>query len=428
MKRQIVRAEKERGCRFVHLRRKFNYLLAGAHRVASVNRCPLTDNKEITKKLKGLKRTFIDDNHPHDNDGKPITNLATLKKRLREQAVSCECGGRTFTTPSNLRVHWFETAGIRFKCNACGAMLSAPNNLKRHARSKHGRVRKRTMRKKPEDLDMEDSEFAFLKKMVRTNIFHDKRKRPIVSPNSAQIHDLTVQLAHAYLKMGPKDQLGGRLPEEGLVLRPHAGIFQCSLDRISDKDEEGQYAVHFPNLQNALANIQMVPLGVNVCFKTTVRNVRRRVRQDRNNKRDRLTQRLTAILNYEAKKTNKRKRTTLWLATQNHFRTRASRSVSETRERIWTWAKEELRQTQGRCAVSGILMDTNEKGSKNPFQMSIDAIDPCKGHEDTSNLRLICACFNCTNCKKTKKCDRDGDRDVSWTRALFKQYYGVSPL
>ena len=31
--------------------------------------------------------------------------------------------------------------------------------------------------------------------------------------------------------------------------------------------------------------------------------------------------------------------------------------------------------------------------------MSIDAIDPCKGHADTSNLRLICACFNCTNCK-----------------------------
>ena len=60
------------------------------------------------------------------------------------------------------------------------------------------------------------------------------------------------------------------------------------------------------------------------------------------------------------------------------------------------------RRTNGRCAVSGILMDTNEKkkgASRNPFQMSIDAIDPCKGHADTSNLRLICACFNCTNCK-----------------------------
>jgi len=59
-------------------------------RVASVNRCPLSDDKEITEKLKGLSRAFIDDNHPHDKDGTPITNLATLKKRLREQAKSCD--------------------------------------------------------------------------------------------------------------------------------------------------------------------------------------------------------------------------------------------------------------------------------------------------------------------------------------------------
>ena len=271
MKRQIVRAEEHAGCRFVHMRRRFNYtkLLLAAGRVASVNRCPLTDDKEITEKLKGLSRAFIDDNHPHDKDGTPITNLATLKKLLREQAKTCECGGRTFLKPGHLRRHWFETAGIRFKCNDCGIMLSQPTHLKRHARRKHGRVRNCTVRKKPEDLDMGADEFEFLKQMVRRNVRNDKRMLPsIVSPTSAQIHDLTVQLARAYLKMGRTDNLGGRLPETGLVLRPHSGIFQLSLDRIIDKDEEGRHAVHFPDL--TLANVQMVPLGVNVRFKTTV--------------------------------------------------------------------------------------------------------------------------------------------------------------
>ena len=222
MKRQIVRAEKNAGRRFVHMRRRFNYtkLLLAAGRVQSVNRCPLTDDKEITEKLKGLSRAFIDDNHPHDKDGKPITNLATLKKRLREQAKSCECGGKTYTRPSDLRVHWFETAGIRFKCNVCGTMLSQPTHLKRHARNKHGRVRINTKRKKPEDLDMSNGEFAFLKTMVSTNVRDDKRQHSsIVLPNSSQIHDLTVQLARAYLKMGRTDNLGGRLPEGGQVGR-----------------------------------------------------------------------------------------------------------------------------------------------------------------------------------------------------------------
>jgi hypothetical protein len=50
------------------------------------------------------------------------------------------------------------------------------------------------------------------------------------------------------------------------------------------------------------------------------------------------------------------------------------------------------RRTNGRCAVSGILMDTNEKkkgASRNPFQMSIDAIDPCKGHEHFLHLHVV---------------------------------------
>ena len=91
--------------------------------------------------------------------------------------------------------------------------------------------------------------------MVSNHARNDRDKRKL-EIDSAQIHDITIQIARAYLKMGNRDSLGGRLPEGGLVLRQHARIFQFSLDRITNKDSEGRYAVHFPDPQNPFTNVQ----------------------------------------------------------------------------------------------------------------------------------------------------------------------------
>jgi hypothetical protein len=73
--------------------------------------------------------------------------------------------------------------------------------------------------------------------MVSNHARNDRDKRKL-EIDSAQIHDITIQIARAY------------------VLRQHAGIFQFLLDRITNKDSEGRYAVHFPDPQNPFTNVQ----------------------------------------------------------------------------------------------------------------------------------------------------------------------------
>ena len=59
------------------------------------------------------------------------------------------------------------------------------------------------------------------------------------------------------------------------------------------------------------------------------------------------------------------------------------------------------------------------------YQMSIDAIDPVKGHVP-GNMRIVCRFLNPTNFDKTKKRHDEDDGVSIWTKDLYKEWSGAS--
>lgn len=258
--------------------------------------------------------------------------------------------------------------------------------------------------------------------MVRHHVRNDERRTGGTGTghDNATVHRLAAQIARR-LKDDLCDDFGGSVP---LVLRPHGGLFALSLDRIVDTDQDG-YRVHFPDPDNAFANVRIVPQCLNVPsfnkFATHVqRDVRRAVRRA-----VRRVVRLGPLLRYESRK-RRGKRTTLYSCCENAvFRDPLARAHFGTAVAMWKWARVRLKGIGGRCEISGIPLETNErttKDRKSPWQMSIDAVDPVLGHVP-GNLRLVCRFLNCTNSDKKKTYDDPGDGASAWTKQIFKEYF-----
>ena len=93
---------------------------------------------------------------------------------------------------------------------------------------------------------------------------------------------------------------------------------------------------------------------------------------------------------------------------------------------MFLYTKELLMKQGARCAVSGILL----RGLSGPveervFRMSVDAIDPLKGHV-RGNLRLICQFLQACARDKSKKTEDDQDGPSQWTPELFREYVGLN--
>ena len=78
------------------------------------------------------------------------------------------------------------------------------------------------------------------------------------------------------------------------------------------------------------------------------------------------------------------------------------------------------------ATVSGLLL----RGLSGPveervFRMSVDAIDPLKGHV-RGNLRLICQFLQACAQDKTKKTADADDGPSQWTEEMFREYVGVN--
>lgn len=85
-----------------------------------------------------------------------------------------------------------------------------------------------------------------------------------------------------------------------------------------------------------------------------------------------------------------------------------------------------LRDQGALCAVSGILL----RGVSSEFpwyQMSVDAIDPTKGHVP-GNLRIVCRFLNNGNSDKMKKAHFTTDHPTSWTTALLRYWVGYGDV
>jgi hypothetical protein len=91
---------------------------------------------------------------------------------------------------------------------------------------------------------------------------------------------------------------------------------------------------------------------------------------------------------------------------------------------MFAYTKELLSNQGARCAVSGILLrGLSGPAEERVFRMSVDAIEPLKGHV-RGNLRLICQFLQAGARDKVKKTADTQDGPSQWTPALFRAYIG----
>ena len=78
------------------------------------------------------------------------------------------------------------------------------------------------------------------------------------------------------------------------------------------------------------------------------------------------------------------------------------------------------------CAVSSVLLKGKDHNHAF-FQMSLDAIEPTRGHVP-GNLRWVCWGLNCPNMDKKKKYVADDDPASAWDIDTFAAYIAVDPI
>ena len=71
------------------------------------------------------------------------------------------------------------------------------------------------------------------------------------------------------------------------------------------------------------------------------------------------------------------------------------------------------------------MLGADAKEDDRMFKMSLDAIDPRKGHV-SGNLRWVCSFLNSINQDKAKQIEVDNGWSTvtSWTKEIFNEYIG----
>lgn len=329
----------------------------------------------------------------------------------------------------------------RHPCLVCKQTFSQKSNLDRHMRKQHpdeaiaylGLPRPNLKCPREfEGTDMTKARWQFLKLMVRNNITADRRKknvrpqdRTLLSKmyNNTTIHHIASQIARRILDDGlleknTTDAFGGFLPN-GLIMRHHGGLFKLSLDRIQDTHSGGERCIHYPDPDNAMANIRLVPLAINLgkCGAFSLNMVQEAVGQPVD---------VASLLDYESQtKCKSYGNRTLYKCCYSIFECdeKAQVAFRGNPNAMWQWARARLESIGGRCEISGIPLRTNQqKGS--PFQMSIDAIQPILGHVP-GNMRIVCRFLNAVCCDKRKTFEDPEDGPSQWTPELFRQYFRI---
>jgi hypothetical protein len=342
----------------------------------------------------------------------PLQTSMSKRRRRGQYPCNKRCKKATCTyvadSPSDLKRH---LNTIKFNCDFCSKRCTQQSNLLAHIRAKHPEKAAPYTAQLKNPSSLPDHEWAFVKTMVHTCISTDKKAnispedRVIVAAMTNQMkHDLTHQLVHEIIKT----------PEEW-ILRAHGGLFQLSLDRI-DNTQGGYTCIHFPDITNAFANIRLSHLCRNTPKKhLTIEEVQHQVYAN-----------VTAaavdnLYDYEHRKYHNKKKTTLYCCVCNIFqRDKRARATWKSVDTMWRWARKHLKEIGGRCEISHILLQTNKHPSN--WQVSIDAVDPVKGHVP-GNLRFICVFLNCINMSTKKTYTDEHDGVSAWTRELFVQHF-----
>ena len=337
----------------------------------------------------------------------------------------------------------------RVNCDICGEEVSQ-GSLSRHKKLKHGIQPPPRLSCPPE---FDKNKFRFVKRLVKgcmerdvKNMSHwsekDQQDLRDINNNEAR-HKLAIDVFNRYNALGDTDDLGGNITGQSKIVLHSHSLFSLSLlwkdhsrPRFVDK-----------SLNNLLFTIK----GMNATsdlYKWASRNYRTICEQLRREMQREITDEMVQeALEREkfsksrtlARRFNQSPRMnvlyeSVHMAYQDPKAKKAFRSVQE----MYTHIYDLYRAAGARCNVCDIFMSghTYNKFSKgrhpHPFQPSIDAIDPTKGHV-RGNLRVVCAFLNSQdNSKRNKykalKEEDHGEIPHSWTKELWYHYVGIEMM
>ena len=421
--------------------------------------------------------------HSIINNGQNIgcdCRFETERRRPNQFPCNGECGkkkcGRVCGSESALKRH---ISKEKFQCPLCNSSLSQKGSFYGHFRKKHknelsedGSCEKHGIPARPTPciflpkeykekvnetvynmLSKKGGGYAYLVQKVRRNIEHDIKDKNFTEEQHSYLHEiynnptchkiaqeiLDILIERNMFAKDAMDEAGGILPN-GIILRPHGGVFSLGLDRKNND------LPHFIKDQPATSNISMTAAGMNTSSNIVLKYGEKTcefLRNEVNKKHD--ENKVKQILN-RASTMRKTKRNIIY-ATCNHAFWREENDYKKylknpeksekddieameqfrkdfpTSNDLFQYALKLFREQKAFCPISNILMD-NDPNSPDFFKPSLDAIVSRKRHVK-GNLRFVCRFLNSINCDKDKTYDHPDDPEAAWTYESVYRYIGL---
>ena len=363
-----------------------------------------------------------------------------LKRRRLTNQLYCRgsCGkkscNKVFEQLSGLNRHCGKQ---HCSCPVCCSTFSDRSTYYKHFRNKHPLHMKQynithPTKKLPMPSQFRNkcskNQWQILKKMIRRNICHDKNIFPTSIDwlnqlnTNPKIHQyttdiMTVIVEQNMLQPNYMDACGGFCPS-GLILQSHGGLFALSLDRKNND------LPHFLPNQPALENLNLIPLALNHNTNPVNHHGTQLCQVLRQKCKETHTKEAIIRIEESQEKTRLKRKMTLLYNKCNSIRGRDElcRSSFPTLKKLWEYCKDLLKKQNYQCAISSIPMLVQATTEEEKlYVMSVDAIDPRKGHVK-GNLRIVCVFLNSTNLSKQKTYVNPDDHPSSWTQQLFFEY------
>tara|TARA_B100001250_G_scaffold268469_1_gene231629 strand:- start:310 stop:1203 length:894 start_codon:yes stop_codon:yes gene_type:complete len=259
--------------------------------------------------------------------------------------------------------------------------------------------------------------------------------------NNQSRYDLAIAVYNRYNALDGTDDHGGQVTEKcKLVLFPHS-LFTLGLDwknhnrpHFADKNLNNlKFTCKGMNVHSALhkwAAPRNTPLCDQLCAE-----MQREISEEMVQKA--LEREKKSISRALGKRKRKGWRRNMLYVSVSHVYNRdpTARKAFGSLNKMFKYVYALYQASDGRCAVSTIFMSghahnqlDNNLHCPHPFQPSVDAIDPTKGHVP-GNLRVVCAFLNpMDNSKrdnyKALKAELHGEIPHSWNTELWFYYVG----
>lgn len=352
------------------------------------------------------------------------------------------------------------------KCGTsdCTFVADSPSHLRIHAdpevRAKYNAKQRNRTREKVtcSVCQKKVSRWHISAHMIRK---HNKRKRVVMSKNTKR----WMQLVNDCITSDTRAARGGDIKSRRaivdlldaryaqIVTRGYddnggnvTGITKITLDRFSLMsvilDRIDDALPHFVNdsLDNILITIRgmgswsSIYKGKDCCAKLRAEMLRdvSQTEIDEALQRERLTKSRLVAKALGCTATNNR----LYQTSSKAFQDPKAKAAFGTRRKVFDYSYDLFVKAGARCAHSGIFFsgyaynrvkNANGRSVPHPFQPSLDAVDPTKGHVP-GNLRLVCACLNNIDMTKMdvhKALRSNREAPQQWTRALWRHYVGL---